>query len=98
MGMAMAQQMLNQPGGMLGQQATPPAAGGGPVGAGGAPQAAPAPANGGIELMTPAQVAQLLSVSEPDVLAALESGDLKGRKIGTQWRIPKAAVDQFLHG
>ena len=98
MGMAMAQQMLNQPGGMLGQQATPPAAGGGPVGAGGAPPAAPAPANGGIELMTPAQVAQLLSVSEPDVLAALESGDLKGRKIGTQWRIPKAAVDQFLHG
>jgi excisionase family DNA binding protein len=98
MGMAMAQQMLNQPGGMLGQQATQPAAGGGPVGAGGAPQAVPAPANGGIELMTPAQVAQLLSVSEADVLSSLESGDLKGKRIGTQWRIARAAVDQFLQG
>jgi excisionase family DNA binding protein len=96
MGMAMAQQMLNQPGGMLGQQATPAAQGGGPVGAGGAPQAAPTAANGGVELMTPAQVAQLLSVSEADVMASLESGDLKGKKIGSQWRIPKAAVDQFL--
>jgi excisionase family DNA binding protein len=46
--------------------------------------------------MTPAQVAQMLSVSEADVMASLESGDLKGKKIGTQWRIPKSAVDQFL--
>ena len=99
MGMAMAQQMLNQPGGMLGQQATPPASGGGTVGAGGSAQAAPAPAGGGpIDLMTPAQVAQLLSVSEADVLSSLDSGDLKGRKIGTQWRISRTAVDQFLHG
>jgi excisionase family DNA binding protein len=35
-------------------------------------------------------------VSESDVLASLEAGDLKGKKIGTQWRVPKAAVDTFL--
>jgi excisionase family DNA binding protein len=96
MGMAMAQQMLNQPGGMLGQQGTPPVQGGGPVGAGGAAQPAPAAANGTAPLLTPAQVAEMLSVSEADVIASLESGDLKGKKIGTQWRVTKAAVDQFL--
>lgn len=80
LGLALAQQMMNQPGGMLGQQNTPQAA----------------PATGGIELMTPAQVAQMLGVAESDVLASLEAGDLKGKKIGTQWRVPKTAVDQFI--
>ena len=99
MGMAMAQQMINQQGGIM-AQGTPPVAGGGPVGAGGAPAAAPSSSGSGgsIELLTPAQVAKLLSVEEPDVLASLESGDLKGRKIGSQWRVTRAAVDQFLHG
>ena len=46
-------------------------------------------------LLSPAQVAQMLGVAESDVLASLEAGDLKGRKIGTQWRVPKAAVDAF---
>ena len=67
-----------------GQQATPPVAG-------------PASPNGGAgELMTPAQVAQVLGVAESDVLASLEAGDLKGKKIGTQWRVTKNAVDQFI--
>jgi len=84
MGMAMAQQMMTQPGGIMGQQATPPVAG-------------PASPNGGAgELMTPAQVAQVLGVAESDVLASLEAGDLKGKKIGTQWRVTKNAVDQFI--
>jgi len=43
------------------------------------------------------QVAQLLGVGEADVLASLEAGDIKGKKIGTQWRVTKSAVDQFLH-
>ena len=101
MGMAMAQSMLNQQGGIM-AQSTQPVAGGGPVGAGGAPSSAPASlaqgSSGAIDLLTPAQVAKLLSVEEPDVLASLESGDLKGRKIGSQWRVTRAAVDQFLHG
>ena len=99
MGMAMANQMINQQGGILGGQTTPPVQGGDAMGAGGARAPAPSSTNGGsIELMTPAQVAQLLSVNEADVLASLEAGDLKGKRIGTQWRITRAAVDQFLHG
>jgi excisionase family DNA binding protein len=86
-GMAMAQQMMNQPGGIMGGQATPGVAG---------PSAAPSPA-GAPDLMTPSQVAQMLGVAESDVLTSLDSGDLKGKKIGTQWRVTKSAVDQFLH-
>ena len=87
-GMAMAQQMMNQSGGILGGQATPGVQA--PAGAAPAQSAAP-------ELYTPAQVAQLLGVAESDVLASLQKGDLKGKQIGTQWRITRAAVDQFFH-
>ena len=31
-------------------------------------------------------------------MASLEAGDLKGKKIGTQWRVTRAAVDAFLKG
>jgi excisionase family DNA binding protein len=87
-GMAMAQQMMNQTGGILGGQATPGIQV--PPAAAGAAAAQP-------ELFTPAQVAQMLGVAESDVLSSLESGDLKGKKIGTQWRVTRAAVDAFLH-
>ena len=90
MGMAMAQQMMNQPGGIMAQ--------GNPGIAAPAPTPAPAAAAAAPELMSPAQVAQMLGVAESDVLASLEAGDLKGRRIGTQWRITRAAVDAFLHG
>ena len=82
-GLAMAQQMMAQQGGIT-AQSTPPA---------GAP---PAPAAGLPETMSPADAAKALGVSEADVLASLESGDLKGKKIGSQWRITKAALAQFL--
>jgi hypothetical protein len=35
-------------------------------------------------------------VSEADVISSLEAGDLKGRKIGTQWRITRQALKDFL--
>jgi excisionase family DNA binding protein len=88
MGMAMAQQMMNQTGGLM-AQSTP----GIP-----APAQQAAPAAGAPDLMTPAQVAQMLGVAESDVMASLDSGDLKGRKIGTQWRVTRAAIDAFLKG
>jgi excisionase family DNA binding protein len=89
-GMAMANQMVNQTGGLMAQQtpgiATPAA-----------PQAAaPAAAGGAPDLLNPAQVAELLGVTEADVLSTLDAGDLKGKKIGTQWRVTRAAVDAFL--
>ena len=82
-GLAMAQQMMSQQGGIM-AQATPAAG------------AAPAAAAGIPETLGPAEAAKALGVSEPDGLASLESGDLKGRRIGSQWRITKAALAQFL--
>jgi excisionase family DNA binding protein len=83
-GMAMAQQMMTQSGGIMGQQATPAVA-------------ALTPPGQESQLLTPGQVAQLLGVAESDVVSSLEKGDLKGKLIGTQWRVTRAAVDQFLH-
>ena len=60
---------------------------------------APAPAAAaGLQVYTPEQAAQLLGVDVADVLAELEAGNLKGRKIGANWRIAQAALDEFLRG
>ena len=64
---------------------------------GGAPGGA-APAGGVSDVMTPAEAAQVLRVSEEDVMAAIQSGDLKARKIGSAYRISKDALDNFLKG
>ena len=45
---------------------------------------------------SPADAAKVLGVSEADVIASLEAGDLKGKKIGTQWRITRAQLAEFL--
>ncbi len=63
-------------------QTTPPVA---PSGAGATPA-----------LLGAADIAKVLGVSEADVLATLEKGDLKGKKIGSTWRVTKAALDEFL--
>jgi len=74
-----------QAGGIMGPQTTP------------AVPAQAATAGQEPQLLTPAQVAQLLGVAESDVMSSLQKGDLKGKQIGTQWRVTRAAVDQFLH-
>lgn len=48
------------------------------------------------DLLSPAQAANLLGVPETDVIAAIDAGDLKGKKIGSSYRIPRAAIDAFL--
>jgi len=50
------------------------------------------------DVMTPAEAAQVLKVSEEDVIAAITAGDLKARKIGTAYRISKEALETFLKG
>ena len=35
-------------------------------------------------------------IRQADVLATLEKGDLKGKKIGSTWRVTKTALDEFL--
>ncbi|HEY0548689.1 MAG TPA: SPFH and helix-turn-helix domain-containing protein [Verrucomicrobiae bacterium] len=87
-GLAMGQQMvaaMNQP------QGTPPVGGPPPL-----PGAAPAAASGIPQMLSPGDVANTLGVSEGDVLASLADGSLKGKKIGSTWRISKAALEEFL--
>jgi excisionase family DNA binding protein len=85
-GFAIAQQMMQQTGGILAQGTAPV----------GAPHVAPAGVTPLPELVTPAEAATLLGVGEADVLASLESGDLKGKRIGSQWRITRTAIADFL--
>ncbi|QIF03224.1 SPFH and helix-turn-helix domain-containing protein [Roseimicrobium sp. ORNL1] len=96
MGFAMAQEMMKStnlsPGG-----APPPLPGAAPAAAAGAPAAAPAAGGSGLpEIMTPAQVAEALGVTEADVIASIDSGDLKGKKIGAAYRVTRGALDEFL--
>ncbi len=96
MGFGMAQEMMKQ------MQPPAPAASGFMPGA--TPAAAPsttpdtAPAAPALQVYTPEQAAQLLGVDVADVIAELEAGHLKGRKIGSTWRIAQAALDEFLAG
>ena len=83
-GLAMGQQMMAA----MGSTQTTPAA---------APLHNVPPVIGSIpELLGSADVARVLGVSEADVLATLEKGELKGKKIGSTWRVTKAALDEFL--
>ena len=62
-------------------------------------QQAPAQSGGGIpDVMTPQQAAEVLQVSPEDIIAAIDAGDLKGRKLGNAYRISKAALEEFLNG
>jgi excisionase family DNA binding protein len=89
-GLAIAQQMMTQQGGMLGRQ-TPPAMG--EV----KPVAAIASGGGDLpDLLTPEQAAQALGVTEQDVLAVVESGELKAKKIGASVRIKRSALEEYL--
>lgn len=93
-GMAMAQEMMKQQGGVLGGNApaTKPVA---PA------TQTPAPAAQGSEAMpevlSPGDVANTLGVSEGDVIATIESGDLKAIKIGSTYRITRAALNALLN-
>jgi excisionase family DNA binding protein len=60
-------------------------------GTGAAPVSAAIP-----ELLSPVEAAQILGVTEADVIASIDAGDLKGKKIGAAYRISRAAIDAFL--
>ena len=50
----------------------------------------------GPDLMGLPEAARFLGVTEADVMAAITEGGLKAKKIGSQYRITKAALDAFL--
>ncbi len=70
--------------------------------ASGAPVPPPLPAAGAevaaLDVLTPEQAAQALSVSVEDVMASIAAGDLKARKIGNATRIARSALEEFLRG
>lgn len=50
------------------------------------------------DVLSPADVAKALGVSESDVIVAIESGGLAARKIGSVYRISREALNAFLAG
>ena len=79
-GLAIAQQMMRQQGGSLFSGALQP----------GATQATVP------DLLAPTEVAQLLGVSEEDVMSVIASGQLAAKQIGSSYRIKRSAVEAFL--
>jgi excisionase family DNA binding protein len=91
-GLAIAQQIVAQQG-VPGAAGAPP-----PIPGGAASSPAPASSAAGTlpELLTPADVAKALGVTEADVTATIESGELKAKKIGSAYRVTRGALDEFL--
>lgn len=58
----------------------------------------PAAANGMPDIMTPSEAAGFLKVSEEDVIAAINAGELKARKIGSAYRVSKESLQEYLRG
>jgi excisionase family DNA binding protein len=56
------------------------------------------PSGGMPDVMTPSEAASALRVSEEDVMAAIEAGDLRARKLGNAYRISRNALEDFLQG
>jgi excisionase family DNA binding protein len=91
-GLAMGQEMAQA---MSAAQSRPPAAPPDQA-APSLPTGSPEPPGGLLELLSPGDAAKVLGVGESDVLTALADGSLKGKKIGTAWRITRAALEDFL--
>jgi excisionase family DNA binding protein len=50
------------------------------------------------EVLSPAQLSELVQVPEADLAAMAEAGELPGRRIGGEWRFSRAAVLAWLAG
>jgi excisionase family DNA binding protein len=90
-GNVMSQALSGMTGPGAAQQGGPQGGGTGPATGGGAAAAGAMPS-----VMTPAEAASFLRVSEEDVIAAIDAGDLKARKLGSAYRISKEALEAFL--
>lgn len=80
----------------LGQQMAAALSQNQPAAANATSSSTPPPGAGLPELLSPADAAKVLGVSETDVLTALGDGSLKGKKIGAVWRITRSALEDFL--
>jgi excisionase family DNA binding protein len=78
-GLSIAQQIMQQQGGVTGGASRPAAE-----------------SSLGLDLLSPADAAKALGVSEADVLAVIESGELAAKKIGSSYRIKRSALNEYL--
>ncbi len=91
-GLAMAKQ-INDSMNPAGAASAPPAA----ASASATGAAASAATSGeGFNLLSPADAARMLGVTEKDVVDSIAAGDLKAKKIGASYRISRAALEEFL--
>jgi excisionase family DNA binding protein len=49
------------------------------------------------DIMTPAEAAQFMKVTEDDILEAIKDGSLKAKKVGKAFRISKDNLDAFMN-
>ena len=89
-GMGVGRALSDSLDGMTGSSAAGAGAGASPSGG--------QPGGGMPDVMTPSEAASALRVSEEDVLAAIEAGDLPARKLGNAYRISRGALEEFLQG
>lgn len=90
-GLAVAQQMMKASGGFAGPERPGSTGPGTPGSTGPETPGSPLP-----EVLSPADAARALGVSEADVMAAIESGSLPAKKVGSVYRITRAALNAFL--
>ena len=67
------------------------------TGSGAGAAAAGGGSSGPPDVMTPSEAAAYLKVSEEDVVAAIDDGQIKAKKIGNSLRISREALDDFLN-
>jgi excisionase family DNA binding protein len=48
------------------------------------------------DIMSPAEAANYLKVNEADIMQMVNEGSIKAKKIGSQFRISKSVLDDFL--
>lgn len=47
-------------------------------------------------MLTSAEVAEVLRCSRHKAAALLAAGDLRGRKVGGRWRVPRSEVERYM--
>jgi excisionase family DNA binding protein len=67
------------------------------TGSGAGAAAAGGGSSGPPDVMTPSEAAAYLKVSEEDVVAAIDDGQIKAKKIGNSLRMSREALDDFLN-
>ncbi len=52
--------------------------------------------NNEYEILTPEQVMKYLNIGRNAIYILLNSGELKGFRVGHKWKIPRKALDEYI--